>query len=233
VPEAALSLLIQQTEIWLPTTLGWLLLLGLLGLIGLVFLQGLYPFLAVNAPLKANLLVVDGWLPDYALEQVYTEFQTGRYPVIVTVGTAITQGYYLIEHKTHADIAAATLVALGVPASQVVAVPVSAVARYRTYNTATALQQWLGSEKAQSINMQSINLCTLGPHARRSRLLFQRKLAPTVQVGVISLKPLEYDPKHWWQSSAGGRVVIGELIGYLYARLALPRMGHHSGATEV
>jgi hypothetical protein len=28
-----------------------------------------------------------------------------------------------------------------------------------------------------------------------------------------------FDPAHWWRSSAGVRTVIGEAIAYLYSRL--------------
>lgn len=224
-----IKLLIQPSEIWLPTALGWLVLFGSLGLVGLLLLQRLYPFLAVNVPIQADLLVVDGWLPDYALKQVYTAFHTGAYQQIVTVGTPINRGHYLIEYKTYADVAAATLIALGIPATQIVAVPVPVAARYRTYCTAAALNQWL---KAEQQAVQSIDLCTLGAHARRSRLLFRKNLAPNVSVGVISLQPLEYDSSQWWQCSAGVRVVIAELIGYLYTRLALPWMSVDSDATQ-
>lgn len=222
--EAAQSLLIQPTEIWSPTALGWLILGGSMGFIGLLILQALYPFLAVDAPTEADLLVVDGWMPDYALEQIYTEFYARPYQKIVTVGTYISWGHYLIDYKTYADVAAATLIALGIPASQVVAVSVSKATRYRTHNTAVALKQWLESERLESEQqtVSSINLCTLGPHARRSRLLFRRNLAPQVKVGVIALKPLEYEPNRWWQCSAGGRAMIGELVAYLYTRLTLP-----------
>jgi hypothetical protein len=224
----SIKLFIQPAEIWLPTALGWLVLFGSLGLSGLLFLRKLYAFLAVNAPIQADLLVVDGWLPDYALERVYTLFQTGSYRQIVTVGTPINRGHYLIEYKTYADVAAATLITLGVPATQIVSVPVPVAARYRTHCTAAALSQWLTAEP----RTQSIDLCTLGAHARRSHLLFRRNLAPRVTVGIISLEPLEYDSSQWWQCSAGARVVIAELIGYLYTRLCLPWMTSPSNATK-
>lgn len=230
IVEAAQSLLIQPTKIWLPTALGWLILGSSIGLIGLLLLQMLYPFLAVHAPTEADLLVVDGWMPDYALEQVCTEFYAGSYQRIVTVGTYISRGHYLIEYKTYADVAAATLITLGIPACQVVAISVSKATRYRTHNTAVALRQWLESNKQP---VPCINLCTLGPHARRSRLLFRRNLAPEVKVGVIALEPLEYEPNRWWQCSAGGRAIIGELIAYLYTRFTLPWLTPDADSNEL
>jgi hypothetical protein len=227
--KVAQSLLVRPTEIWLPTPLGWLVLGGSAALIGLWLSRRLYPFLAVNTPTQASLLVVDGWMPDYALEQVYAEFYAGSYQQIVALGTSIGRGHYLIDYKSYADVAAATLIALGIPASQIAVVSVAGTTRYRTHNTALALKQWLESDKR---TVQSINLCTLGAHARRSRLLFRRNLAPKVKVGVIALEPLEYEPNRWWQSSAGGRAVIGELIAYLYTCFTLPWITPYSDAVE-
>jgi hypothetical protein len=58
----------------------------------------------------------------------------------------------------------------------------------------------------------------MGPHARRSRLIFQKAFRDEVGVGVISVPDDEYDQGHWWTTSAGVRTVLGEVIAYLYAR---------------
>jgi hypothetical protein len=63
-----------------------------------------------------------------------------------------------------------------------------------------------------------MDVVTLGAHARRSRLLFQKALGDEFQVGVIAIEDRQFDPNHWWQSSAGVRRVIDELVAYLYAR---------------
>jgi uncharacterized SAM-binding protein YcdF (DUF218 family) len=77
------------------------------------------------------------------------------------------------------------------------------------------LKQWL---RAQGINPTTINVVTEGPHARRSRLLFQKALGNDLTVGIISLQSEEYDPQHWWRTSAGVRSVLSETIAYGYAR---------------
>jgi hypothetical protein len=63
------------------------------------------------------------------------------------------------------------------------------------------------------------NLISVGPHARRSRLLFEKAFGREVRVGIIALESQDYDPQHWWRSSMGVRVVTDELIAYSYARL--------------
>jgi hypothetical protein len=64
----------------------------------------------------------------------------------------------------------------------------------------------------------SVDIVSIGPHARRSRLLYQKALGDKVKVGVIAIEDKRFDPDHWWQSSVGVRSVMGETIAYLYAR---------------
>jgi hypothetical protein len=64
----------------------------------------------------------------------------------------------------------------------------------------------------------NVNLFSLGPHARRSRLLFRRALGKEVTVGVVALSSGDYDARHWWRTSQGFRSVTGELIAYCYVR---------------
>ena len=176
----------------------------------------LYPFLAVKAPLpSADILVVEGWLPDYAIEAAKGEFSRGNYRLLITTGLPLPRGYYLAEYKTFAELAAATLKKLDFDPEKLVAVPGPEVLRNRTYTSALALRQWLSSSEPE---VNSINLYTLGPHARRSWLLYKRALSPPIQVGIIAAKPLDYEPETWWQTSEGVRTAISEALGYLYAR---------------
>ena len=64
----------------------------------------------------------------------------------------------------------------------------------------------------------SIDVISLGVHARRTWFLFE-KVFPSVSVGIISIKSNNYDPTQWWLFSAGVRDVISETVAYLYARL--------------
>jgi uncharacterized SAM-binding protein YcdF (DUF218 family) len=63
------------------------------------------------------------------------------------------------------------------------------------------------------------NLVSVGPHCRRSRLLFEKALGEAIQVGVVPAPPDDYEPEHWWRTSQGFRTVSGEIIAYAYARL--------------
>ena len=79
-----------------------------------------------------------------------------------------------------------------------------------------ALSQWWRDHQG---GPSRVNLLSIGPHARRARLLFEKALAGGTRVGVLTLPPPDFDPSHWWRSSAGFRPVTAEAIGYFYARV--------------
>lgn len=208
--------LIQRKEVWLPTIQGWLFILGCVLALILFTVNHIHSFLAPNSPLKADVLVVEGWIEDYALESAMQEFQRGGYQKLITTGTPLEQGHYLSEYKTTAEVSAATLIALGFSPDQLVAVPAPKVMRDRTAASAIALREWLSQS---NLKIKSINLYSSDVHARRSWLMFKQALAPKIQVGVISVDSDSYNPKQWWIYSAGVRSIISEAIAYLYARL--------------
>ncbi|MBW4488727.1 MAG: YdcF family protein [Trichocoleus desertorum ATA4-8-CV12] len=159
---------------------------------------------------------MEGWLPDYAIEEAIAEYERGPYEKLITTGTPLSRGYYLAEYKNFAELTAATFLALGFDPNQLVAVPTPKVETDRTYTSAVTLQQWVSTS---GLRVTGVNLFTLGTHARRSWLIFRQALAPSVPVGAIAVEPRAYEVKHWWRSSEGVRTVISEVIAYLYARL--------------
>ena len=208
--------LIRRQEIWLPTVWGWLFLILLTLTLLTVSISNLPSFLAVNQPVNAEVLVIEGWLPDYAVKEALARFKRGSYRQIVTTGIPIERGCYLAEYKNYAELAAATLKTLGLESEKIVPVPTPEVRKDRTYASAIAFKQWL--EKA-NIPIKLIDLLTLDLHARRSWLLYRQALASTnIKVGIIAMPPIDYDPKYWWRYSAGVRKTINELVAYIYAR---------------
>ncbi|MEO0406301.1 MAG: YdcF family protein [Cyanobacteria bacterium P01_A01_bin.135] len=172
-----------------------------------------YPLLAPNRPTQnAELLIVEGWLPDYALEMIATEFREGGYQLIVAMGSPLLHAGHLTRYSTFADLSAATLVSLGIDASKILLLPHDAIALRRTASAAQALKAGL---QQAGITPTAANLCSLGPHTRRSWELFQAAL-PTIQLGVLALPPRDYDASRWWRTSSGARSVVGEMIAYTH-----------------
>ncbi len=114
------------------------------------------------------------------------------------------------------DYIRSVAVNFGVPAGRTHVIMSLATRRDRTYHAARVSRRWLAEAGAAA---SSVNVATMGPHARRSRLLYQRAFGSHVRVGVIALAEQTYDPDHWWRYSSGIRDVVSESLGYLYARL--------------
>ena len=208
--------LLRRRECLVPTLRGWLLLAGGTALLALLALRGIYPFLAVTDPVPGGVLVVEGWVPDYMLESAIAEFKRNPYAKLFVTGIPLHQGAPLSEYKNYAHLGAATLVKLGMSTNDVQAVPTGNTRRDRTYAMALSLKHWL---REHNLPATSVNLITGGPHARRSRLMFEKALGKGVRVGVIAIPADDYDEAHWWRYSQGVRVIIGEALAYAYARL--------------
>ena len=193
----------------------WVIALMVLIISMILILTNIHPFLAVNAPIKADILVVEGWLPDYAIESAIAEFKKGEYRQLITTGVPLSKGYYLAEYKNYAELTAATCIALGFDKDKVVAVPAASVVKHRTAASAIALRDWFSTS---DLKVNSINLYSFGPHARRSWIVFKEVLNPEIKVGIIAAEPQDYNSQEWWKYSEGFRTVIGEIIAYIYAR---------------
>jgi uncharacterized SAM-binding protein YcdF (DUF218 family) len=175
-----------------------------------------HPFLAVTHRVNAKILVVEGWMDEYAMRAGANEFKTGNYEHIVTTGGPATgTGGYTNDYNTFASVGARRLKAAGVADESVLMVPSHVIGRDRTYSSAIALRSWL---RDHSMPVRSLNVLTEDAHARRTRLLFQKALGNDVTVGIISIPNPDYDAKRWWRSSEGVREVVSESVAYLYAR---------------
>jgi len=209
--------LITYKERWGISGRGWIALLGttLLLLFGLGF--AIHPFLATTNRLPdAEFLVVEGWVPDYAMKESVKEFRSHHYNRILVTGEPLARGSLLAEYGTFAELGAATLLKLGLDTNIVVAVPAPYTRRGRTFESASAVADWF---QKNHFVARSLNIVTVGAHSRRSRLLYCKVFGPQTAIGVISIPTEEYDPARWWHYSAGLRAIIGETSAYLNARL--------------
>ncbi len=209
-----------------PTLRGWIIFAVTFGLLLTITIRTLHPFLAMNQPLPDGLLVVEGWMPDYGMEIVIEEFKRNHQPTIYVTGGPLEFGVHLSAYRTYAQLGAATLLKLGLSSNSVQAVPAPQVRQDRTYAAALTLKNWF---LEHGITPTKINLMSSGPHARRSRLLFQEAMGKGVVVGVTAIPSSEYDQQHWWRYSAGVRSVIAEGLAYLYARFLFVPPKEHGG----
>lgn len=208
--------LLRRRQCLVPTWRGWLALLLSFSCALFLSVRHVYSFLAVSDPEPGGLLVIEGWASDYVFERAVADFKTNHYDHFVVTGGPIEKGAPFSEFKTFAEFGAATALKMGLSTNVVSAVPAPLVRQDRTYTAAVELRKWL---RKRGLSPTKVNLFSVGPHARRSRLLLQKALGPQVMVGVVAVEPEDYDPKEWWRTSAGVRGAIGEALAYGYARL--------------
>jgi hypothetical protein len=208
--------LLRRRQCLAPTWRGWLALTVVFSLSILVIGRNFYWFLAVTKPVPGGLLVIEGWAPDYALRAAMAEFNTNHYDRLMVIGGPLDNGAPLSEYHTFADMGAATLLRFGMSSNLLQAVPAPLVRQDRTFAAGAALREWLDKRGEAPTK---VNLISMGPHARRSRLMLQAALGKQVAVGIVSIPSREFDPAHWWRKSAGFRTVIDEAIAYAYARV--------------
>jgi hypothetical protein len=205
--------LLQRKEVWALTWRGRLLLLLLL--VGGVFggLLGVHPFLATDSQIKSGILVVEGWIPEYAITNFIA--QNPHYERIYTTGgPTLTDRHSKDDSDTYASVCLQRLLLAGVPRHKLQMVPCWVSRRDRTYACAVALREWC---RTNNVTLHSFDIVTMDVHARRSRLLSE-KVFPDAKVGVIPLINEEYEPDRWWKYSEGVKEVLAESAAYLYAR---------------
>jgi len=200
---------------WGLTIYGRGLLFFILIFFFILFIKTIHPFLSKNAPVKADILIVEGYLPDYAMKDVLKEYRHGHYKMIIVSGNPVDFGFYYSRFGSTADAGRVTLLKLGLDSTKVAAAPAPYEQRDRTHAGAIAVKHYIDSLK---IPYRTINLYSFGCHARRSWMLFQHTFGKQYQVGVIRTNKNSYRPERWWRYSDGVREVVDESVAYIYAR---------------
>jgi hypothetical protein len=193
-----------------------------------IFVVGIYDFLAINRPVaEANVLVVEGWLwSSSAMKEAAELYKQGKYDWLVTVGEP-NDGNVQDEgeqaDKSTAELAAKRLMEYSVDEKRITQLAVPQVEKHQTYACALTVRKWLNESK---IKPTGINVFSLGTHARKSLVLFEKALGHGVKVGVYAGTEDTFDPNSWWSSSRGIYVVARKTLGYLYAVFwPLPNQG--------
>ena len=214
-PQKLCGILVRK-ERWGLSWRGRLVVIAIALSIVCLVLVGIQPFLAVTCRVSASVLVVEGWVHEYAIRAGVEEFKSGSYPqVFTTGGPVVGLGGYTNDYQTAAGVGADLLKKAGVPEQSIQMVPSRVIGRDRTYASAVALREWF---REHNISVQSINVVTENVHARRTRFLFERAFGKRVTVGIIAVPNPDYDSKHWWRYSQGLKDVLNEGIAFIYAK---------------
>jgi len=159
-------------------------------------------------------------MSDDELDQAVAVYRAGNYNRIVTTGGPVEARRGCAARSSYAALAASYLKAHGLNDVEVTAVPAPASAQDRTYLSAVMVRDWATTN---DVTLGALDLFSAGAHARRSRILYQMAFGPSVAVGVLSARPRDYDPRHWWRTSAGATSVIEETLGLLWTACCFQR----------
>lgn len=182
----------------------------------LATLLGLRSFLAINHPVKTNVLVVEGWLPEAALAFAARLYRTQQYALLLTNGGKASEpAPKSTGVSTFAELAKNQLVGMGIDGSQIIEIPTRRVEKSRTFSYARSTVDWLIANRK---SIKAFNILSLDAHARKSFVLYKKAAGGHgIEVGIISAPPVEYHPHLWFISVYGVGFVIKNLAGYLYA----------------
>jgi len=205
----------RRRSLPLPTWRTWLVVLTTIALLLWWLLPRVHDWLAVVEPQPgAPYMIVEGWAPDYVLQQAADDADESPVKRIFTTGVPLETGTYLSKFQDFAHLCAASLAEMGVEQQLICPAPAAAVNTDRTRAMASALKKILDAENIPA-GERRINLYTLGTHGRRSRRIFQDVLGSEWRVGVISVPCRAYDNAKWYRQSAGAKSVIEELTALL------------------
>ncbi len=202
----------RRRSIPLPTWRTWFVVLSSIGIASWLLLPRVHAWLAVIEPLdKPPYMIVEGWLPDYALEEAMADANGQPVRRIFTTGIPLERGTFLSGFRDYATLSAASLAKMGINSELICPVPSNEVNTERTRAMARALKKVLDAENIPAAERR-INLYTLGAHGRRSARIYRDVLGSSWQVGVISVPSKDYDETKWYRKSSGAKSVLSELV---------------------
>jgi uncharacterized protein len=210
-----MGLFFNKKEVYSPTLLGGIIIVGIFFLGSFILLKLTYPFLAQNTTPVSKILVVEGWLPDSGLKNAIDYYRSNSYEYMILTGVPITQWTHSSPFSNMADASKETMRRYYFRDTIYTATIPNTILRDRTYATAVALKMTFEEWDSK---VGSFDLYSMGAHSRRSYLMF-RKAFPAMKIGLIADTDLSFEPKSWYKTSRGFRIVFSELISYFYSRL--------------
>ena len=207
-------LLFRRRSVFLPTLLGWLLILVTIGVVvGFVF-RNMAVFLTVNEPVGADYLVIEAWMDKEELDQGLEYFEANDFKKVLLVGGPISNDFHGTE-TTYPARAADYLQTQDLAQEMMAIVNSPYSAQNRTFLNAVLTREWF---KQQGISITRLDVFSSGVHTRRSRDLYQQAFGEQVVVGIIAAQPRDFDPTHWWSNSGTGKGVAVEFASWVLTK---------------
>jgi len=218
--------LFRRRMIFCPTWAGSFCIAAVLLLLADTWLMYGELYLSTTHRLPPDILVVEGWIGRKGIRAAVDEFEHRGYSYIVASG-GLTSGRWEDQPESYAEMAAHEMIRFGVPKQKLVVANSENTESHRTFESAVAVWRTL---RVAGIEPKTLNVFTIGPHARRSALVFAKVNSDGPKIGVIGWLPPEYKSEPWWRSSERSRELLDETVGYLYE--VLLNSGRHSNTPE-
>lgn len=220
--------LFRRRQVILPTLWGCLVALVLVMAAMAWVGRRVGVWLAVSEPAvganggPATLLVVEGWLPEGELDDAVNYARLHGYRRLVTSGGPIQS---FSAFSSYAE-RAAQHIGNRFPGVVVQAVPTPPTAQDRTFASAIWVRDWA---QQNAVPTDTIDVYSLGAHARRTRALYRLAFGEATQVGIIAGMPRDSDVERWWTTSEASKDVLMELVGLAWMQCCFwpaPRGSH-------
>ena len=176
------------------------------------FILLIHDFLSISKPLESEYLVVEAWITNReTLQDAADWFLAGHCDTIIVAWVSSKEA-----QPSRAEATRITLRSMGVDDKAIKVIDVPSTSQSRTLETARAVKRYLMSQ-ADKKNTMSINVFSLGVHARKSYVIFRSVFKPEYKVGIVAGTEKGYDTRYWWISPRGTYIVIRNTFGYLFA----------------
>jgi len=209
------STFFRQHTILLPRWWVVFVLLLLTVIISYLALKNVAGYLAVTEPIKGRYLVVEGWVDQEGLDQALQVFYgvNSSYEFLITTGGPDKRLAH-IGNSTYAEQSAKYLLSKGFAKQQLIVIPTPESAQARTFLSAVMVRDWvLKNKRSRAV---SIDVFTAGVHARRTRLLYETAFHSVADIGIYASVSSDFKLSTWWQTSSGTKLVITELLAYIW-----------------
>jgi uncharacterized protein len=207
--------LFRKKNCWRPTLLGWLVILITLIIVFRLSLVQIYNFLAVNKPITSKTLVIEGWVPTYAIKEAVKLYKENNYERLIVTGVPIVNYEFISPYRNTAEATILALKHYGIHDSIYLAdIPINIFVD-RTYHTAVATKLLFDENNWP----KNFNIYSVGVHARRSRLMFRKAFGAEYKIGIFAPRDRTFLPHYWWKSSKGFRNVSNEFVATVFVSL--------------
>jgi hypothetical protein len=180
-----------------------------------VYVKTIFGFLSISRPVPAKILIVEGWIPDFGIKIALETFRRDSYQLLLATGTPLSEHAYISSYRSEAEQAAASLIKLGLHPDSIAVAIMPETHNDRTYTTALYANKYLLSH---GYKPQAINVLSVGPHCRRSWLMYRKAFGKDWQVGIINAVHPKFRGEINWHTTEGFKSILDETAGYLYVK---------------